>query len=72
MGGEIIEGKENRKKKRTIFEANRNGKTRSELTMNLALSGACSNGTPRHQISHKLWADGVKVLHTTGHSKIVL
>lgn len=46
----------------TILESDGEGDTRSELTMELRLSGTGTNSTPRNEVSNILGRDGVEKL----------
>ena len=46
----------------TILEANREGNTRSELTVELGLGGTSTDGTPRDEVSNVLGGDSVEEL----------
>ena len=52
----------------TVLEANREGQTRSQFTVNLRLSGARTYGTNRKTVGQELWRDGVQHLTSNGHA----
>lgn len=46
----------------TILEANGEGNTRSELTVELGFSGTSTDGAPRDEVSNILGGDSVEEL----------
>lgn len=52
----------------TVLEADREGQTRGQFTVNLRLCCACANGTERQEIGSVLRSDGIQHLTGNGHA----
>ena len=52
----------------TVLEANGEGETRGQLTMQLRFGGTSTNGTERNQIGEELWGDCVEHLGCDWHA----
>jgi len=54
----------------TILEADGEGDTRGELTVELRLSSTSTDGTPRDEVSNVLGGDSVEKLRSDGDAKV--
>jgi len=54
----------------TILEADREGDTRGELTVELRLSSTSTNSTPRDEVGNVLGRDGVEKFGSDGNAEV--